>query len=365
VEPIRLFDAARVQQPYRAAIDAAITAVLDSGRFVLGPAVADFEASFAQYCGVAHAIGVGNGSDALELALLALGVGAGSTVVTVANAGGYASTAIRACGSVPVYVDVDPHTLLVDGGALSMALRKRPAAVIVTHLYGQMAPITRIVAECAALGVRVIEDCAQAHGAARGGRRAGSFGDVGCFSFYPTKNLGALGDGGAVVTNDAQLASRLRALRQYGWTRKYVNELAHGRNSRLDELQAALLRVKLPGLDDDNQRRREIVRRYDARIRHPELWPLLGRGGGDDVGHLYVLRCARREALRAHLAALGIDSEVHYPQPDHWQPAWRAALPPSLPATEAAAAEVLSLPCHPALGDEEVVRVIDAVNSFH
>lgn len=364
MQPVRLFDAARVLQPYRAAIDAAIAAVLDSGQFVLGPVVADFEARFAQYCGVAHAIGVGNGSDALELALRALGVGAGSSVATVANAGGYATQAIRACGGVPVYVDIDPDTLLVDCSALSAVLAKRPAALIVTHLYGQLAPITRIVAECAALGVRVVEDCAQSHGAARGGRRAGSFGRIGCFSFYPTKNLGAFGDGGALVTNDAELAARLRALRQYGWTRKYVNQLAHGRNSRLDELQAALLRVKLPMLDDDNQRRREIVRRYDARIRHPELWPLLGRGGGDDVGHLYVVRCARREALRLHLAALEIDSEVHYPQPDHWQPAWRAAQPPALPATEAAAAEVLSLPCHPALTNEEIERVIDAVNSF-
>ena len=365
MQPVRLFDAVRVQQPYRAAIDAAITAVLDSGCFVLGPAVADFEASFAQYCGVAHGIGVGNGSDALELALRALDVGVGSSVVTVANAGGYATSAIRACGGEPVYVDIDPDTLLVDCSALSAALSRRPAALIVTHLYGQLAPITRIVADCAARGVPVIEDCAQAHGAARGGRRAGSFGDVGCFSFYPTKNLGALGDAGALVTDDAELAARLRALRQYGWTRKYVNQLAHGRNSRLDELQAALLSIKLPQLDDDNQRRREIVRRYDAGIRHPEIWPLLGRGGGDDVGHLYVLRCARRSALQAHLSSRGIDSDVHYPQPDHLQPAWRAALPRSLPATEAAAAEVLSLPCHPALTDEELARVIDAVNSFH
>lgn len=364
MQPVRLFDAVRVQQPYRAAMEAAIAAVLDSGRYVLGPAVADFEARFAQYCGVAHGVGVGSGSDALELALRALDVGRGSSVVTVANAGGYATSAIRACGGEPVYVDIDPDTLLVDCSALSAALARRPAALVVTHLYGQLAPITRIVAECAARGVPVIEDCAQAHGAARGGRRAGSFGRIGCFSFYPTKNLGALGDGGALVTDDPELAQRLRALRQYGWTHKYVNERAHGRNSRLDELQAAVLRVKLVQLDDDNQRRREIVRGYDARIRNAELWPLLGRGGGDDVGHLYVVRCVRREALRAHLGRHGIDSDVHYPNPDHWQPAWRMSLPPSLPATEAAAAEVLSLPCHPALTDEELARVIDAVNSF-
>lgn len=364
MDPIRLFDAVRVQQPCLPALRAALDAVLVSGRYVLGDAVAAFESEFAAWCGVGHAIGVGNGSDALELALRAVGIGSGDRVVTVANAGGYSTSAILACGGVPRYVDIDPDTLLVDTRSLSAALAERPAALIVTHLYGQLAPITRIVSVCAALGVTVIEDCAQAHGAARGGSRAGSFGRIGCFSFYPTKNLGALGDGGALVTDDAELAGRLRALRQYGWTRKYFSELGHGRNSRLDELQAALLRVKLPLLDDDNQRRREIVRRYDAAIHNAHLWPLLGRGGGDDVGHLYVVRCARRDALRAHLAALGIDSDVHYPLPDHRQPAWRSAKPPALPATEAAAAEVLSIPCHPALDDEEVTRVIDAVNAF-
>jgi dTDP-4-amino-4,6-dideoxygalactose transaminase len=364
VQPVRLFDAARVQLPCRAAIDAAIAAVLDSGRFVLGPAVSAFEDRFARYCGVDHAIGVGNGSDALELALRALGVGQGSTVVTVANAGGYATTAIRACGASACYLDVDGESLLVDFASLAAALAERPAAVVVTHLYGRLAPIERIVAECSQQGVSVIEDCAQAHGAERGGRRAGSFGQIGCFSFYPTKNLGALGDGGALVTGDPALAARVRALRQYGWSAKYRVDFDHGRNSRLDELQAAILSAKLPGLDQDNQRRRAIVAAYDGAIRNPQLRPLTGRGGSDDVGHLYVLRCPRRDALRAHLAALGIDSDVHYPRPDHLQPAWRQPQPPALPATEAAAAEVLSLPCHPALTNEEVARVIDAGNAF-
>jgi dTDP-4-amino-4,6-dideoxygalactose transaminase len=365
VQPVRLFDAARVQQPYRQAIDAAIAAVLDSGRYVLGPAVAGFEQSFAQYCGVAHAIGVGNGSDALELALRALGIGSGATVVTVANAGGYASTAIRACGAIPRYVEIDADTLLIDPAALASVLAERPGAVIVTHLYGRLAAIERVVADCASIGVPVIEDCAQAHGAERAARRAGSFGAIGCFSFYPTKNLGALGDGGALVTGDAALAARVRALRQYGWATKYRVDLDHGRNSRLDELQAAILNAKLPRLDRDNQRRRAIVAAYDGGLRNPQVRPPAGRGGSDDVGHLYVLRCSRRDALVAHLAALGIDSDVHYPLPDHLQPAWRVAQPPALPATEAAAAEILSLPCHPALTDEEVARVIDAVNGFH
>lgn len=345
-------------------MDAAIASVLESGRFVLGPAVAAFEDAFARYCGIDHAVGVGNGSDALELALRAIGVGQGSTVVTVANAGGYATTAIRACGARARYVDIDADTLLIDPAQLDSTLAERPAAVVVTHLYGRLAPIERIVADCAERGVAVIEDCAQAHGAERGGRRAGSFGQIGCFSFYPTKNLGALGDGGALVTGDAALAERVRALRQYGWSAKYRVDIDLGRNSRLDELQAAILSAKLPGLDHDNQRRREIARAFDRGIRNPQVRLLAGRHDSDDVTHLYVLRSTRRESLRAHLAACGIDSDVHYPTPDHAQPAWREATPPSLPATESAAGEILSLPCHPALTDEEVARVIDAVRAF-
>ncbi len=287
-----------------------------------------------------------------------------SVSVTVANAGGYASTAIRACGAIARYVEIDADTLLIDPAALASVLAERPDAVIVTHLYGCLAAIERIVADCALLGVPVIEDCAQAHGALRAARRAGSFGAIGCFSFYPTKNLGALGDGGALVTGDPAVAARVRALRQYGWSAKYRVDLDHGRNSRLDELQAAILSAKLPRLDQDNQRRREIAHAFDRGIRNHRVRCLPGRHGGDDATHLYVLRCTRRDALGAHLAALGIDSDVHYPLPDHLQPAWRAPQPPTLPATEAAAAEVLSLPCHPALTDEEVGRVIDAVNAF-
>lgn len=364
MQPIRLFDAARVQQPYLAALRAAVASVLESGRYILGPAVAEFETAFAAYCGLAHAVGVANGSEALELALRALGVGAGDQVITVANAGGYATTAIRACGATALYADLDPATLLIDPAALPALLARGPKALIVTHLYGRMAPIAEIVALCAGCGVAVVEDCAQAHGARRDGRMAGSFGAIGCFSFYPTKNLGALGDGGAMVTADAALGERLRSLRQYGWSRKYRVELDGGRNSRLDELQAAILLAKLPGLAADNARRREIVRGYDAGIRHRDVVLPPGRGGDDDVGHLYVVRSARRAELQEHLARCGVDSEVHYPQADHLQPAWRLPQPPALPATVAAAAEVLSLPCHPALTNEEVARVIDAVCAF-
>lgn len=359
---VRLFDAARVQAPYLTAIRSAMATVLDSSRYILGPAVAQFEQEFAAYCGSSFAIGVANGSDALELALRAVGVGSGSRVVTVANAGGYASTAISACGAQPVYAEIDNQRLLLDVHALAPLLQTRPQALVLTHLYGQMADVETVSGLCAEHGVALIEDCAQAHGAERGGRRAGSFGAIGCFSFYPTKNLGAIGDGGALVTSDADIARRLLALRQYGWASKYHVELAHGRNSRLDELQAAILSAKLPGLDSDNTRRREIARRYGASIRHRDLGVPADRGGSDDVVHLYVIRCARREALRAHLSAHGIDSDVHYPVPDHRQPAWEQSL--LLPVSEQAAREVLSLPCHPALSDEEVQRVVDALNGF-
>ncbi|GMU42451.1 MAG: DegT/DnrJ/EryC1/StrS family aminotransferase [Xanthomonadales bacterium] len=364
IPPIRCYDAARVLAPQRAGIEAAIADVLDSGRFILGAAVERFECEFADHCGRAHAIGVASGSDALELALRALDVGPGDSVVTVANAGGYATHAIRACGARPLYAEVDPATLLLDPVALALLLTQRPRALVLTHLYGRLADVGTVATICAAHGIALVEDCAQAHGARRGGRHAGSFGALGCFSFYPTKNLGALGDGGALVTNDAALAARLRALRQYGWIGKYRVEVGGGRNSRLDELQAAILSVRLRSLDADNAKRRAIIRAYDDALAGCKARPLPGRGGEDDVGHQYVVRCADRNALRAHLAGVGIDSEVHYPVPDHLQPAWRMSLPQmQLPYTERACAEVLSLPCHPALTDVEVRRVIAAVRA--
>lgn len=361
---VPLFDAARVQAPHLPAIRAAIDGVLASGRLILGPQVAQFETAFAAYCGVAHAVGVANGSDALELALRAVGVGAGDRVVAVANAGGYATVAIRACAALPLYAEIDPETLLVDVDALAPWLAQAPRALILTHLYGRLAAVEAIAAACAARGIALIEDCAQAHGAQRDGRRAGSFGAIGCFSFYPTKNLGALGDGGALTTSDAALAARLRALRQYGWESKYQVTVAHGRNSRLDEIQAAILAAKLPRLDAENARRRAIAQAYDAGLQGTPARPLAGRGGADDVVHLYVVRHARRDALRAHLVQAGIGCDVHYPVADHLQPAWRLADAPALPVTERAVGEILTLPCHPAMTDEEVQHVIDAVRAF-
>ncbi|MEO0035644.1 MAG: aminotransferase [Pseudomonadota bacterium] len=359
-------DLSRRSARMAAALDAAARRVIARGWYVLGPELDGFEREFAAWCGLGHAVGVASGSDALELALRALGLGPGAVVVTVANAGGYATAAILAVGASPRYVDVAAGTGLLDPATLEPVLAAGPvAALIVPHLYGRLAPMAEILARCRPRGVAVIEDCAQAHGAQRDGRRAGAFGTVGCFSFYPTKNLGALGDGGALVTDDPALAERIRALRQYGWGDKYHVLRPGGRNSRLDEMQAAFLRLGLPRLDDWNHRRRAIAERYRAGIRHPGL-ACPPPGGADDVAHLFVLRCAGRDRLAAHLAARGIGCAVHYPVPDHRQPGWREACAGAgpLPVTERRAAEILSLPCYPELEDSEVEAVIDAVNGW-
>ncbi len=348
------------------ALKAAVARVVDSGWFVLGRELEAFEAEFAAYCGGGHCIGVANGTDALELALRACGVGQGGRVLTVANAGAYSTTAIRAAGAEPVYVDVDDDTLLVDAAEVRRRLDAAPAAaLIVTHLYGRLVPGIAAIARAAKeAGVSLIEDCAQAHGARLGGTMAGTFGDVGCFSFYPTKNLGALGDGGALVTGSAELGDRLRMLRQYGWAGKYRNELAGGRNSRLDEMQAAVLRAKLPMLDGWNERRRDIARRLSGGIRHPKV--RCPRHFGEDyVAHLYVVRTADRQSLQAHLRSWGIASDVHYPLLDYQQPAFGAGGgEPRSPVAEAACREVLTLPCFPEMTDGEVAAVADAVNAW-
>lgn len=275
----------------------------------------------------------------------------------VANAGGYGTAAIRAAGAEPLFVDVEPEFMLMDPSSLEARITARTRAVIATHLYGRMADMPRLLAVTAPRGLAVIEDCAQAHGALVQGKRAGAWGAAGCFSFYPTKNLGALGDGGAIVTSDAGLAERARRLRQYGWASKYRSTLAGGRNSRLDEMQAALLAVKLPLVDGWNERRRAIARRYDEALAASRA------RGSSDVAHLYVLRVRDRDAARTRLAAAGIGTDVHYPIPDHLQESargerWAAC---SLPVTEQCCREVLSVPCFPELTAEEVERVAAAL----
>ena len=347
----------------------AVNRVVRSRRYVLGSEVDRFERAFAAYCGVEHCIGVANGTDALEIALRCLEIGPGARVLVVANAGYYATTAVRAIGAIPEYVEIEWPTMTMSARAVSEALedrpiQTRPSAVIVTHLYGQLADTDAIVATASRLGIPVIEDCAQAHGATRAGTRAGAFATIGCFSFYPTKNLGAVGDGGAVVTSDAALASRARSLRQYGWGAKYHVESQGGRNSRLDEIQAAVLNDRLPHLDEWNDARRAIAGSYQERLDGLPL--LLSPSRGDDfVAHLFVVRVKDRGHFREHLASKGIDSEIHYPVPDHLQPAFSTnSGSDDLPHTEAACASVLSLPCYPGLSQEDQRRVVEAATGF-
>ncbi|MGY2253714.1 DegT/DnrJ/EryC1/StrS family aminotransferase [Pseudomonas reactans] len=341
----------------------AIKGVLDSHWYVLGSEVKLFEEEFARYVGVNHCISVANGSDALELALKGLGVDKGDRVVAVANAGFYGSTAIHAVGADPLYVDVDPASLTICPKALAAIIESKPAAVIVTHLYGQLANVEDVVRIASAAGIPVLEDCAQSHGARRNGKQAGSFGTIACFSFYPTKNLGALGDGGAVVTNDDELATRIRQLRQYGWTQKYQVSIPGGRNSRLDEMQAAILRVKLPLLDEWNEQRRAIAKRYSEAFAALDM-QLPCSTGEDYVGHLYVVRVKARAAFAAALKEKMISTDVHYPIADHKQPAYSAELVGSLEVTEHACETAISLPCFPGLTEEDVGRVIEAVTTY-
>ena len=345
---------------------ACLTRVCQSGSLVLGPEVRAFEAAFADYVGGAGCVGVGNGTDALVLALQAVGVGEGSRVLMAANAGFYASTAAYRLGACPVYVDVCPHTHLLTPEALAKGLAETSdvAAMVVTHLYGNVAAMPDIVALGRAHDVAVVEDCAQAHGAALPEGRAGGFGTLSCFSFYPTKNLGALGDGGAVCGRDSAALERVRKLRQYGWGDKYRVELVHGGNSRLDELQAAFLRDKLAGLEAANAKRRAIVARYRAALHDCPL-QFVGETTPQVAAHLCVVTTPVRDALATTLRRDGIATAVHYPIPDHLQPAYdHPQGEGALPVTERLAAQVLSLPCYPDMPEGDVARVMQTVRGF-
>lgn len=350
----------------RAAIDQAIARVLDGGRYVLGDEVAAFEREFAAYVGRRHGVGVASGTDALVLALRALGVAADDFVVTVSHTAVATVAAIELAGARPLLVDIEPYTYTIDPAELGRVLASPPGrigAIIVVHLYGQPADLGAILPLARRHGVPVVEDCAQAHGARFGQGRVGSFGTVAAFSFYPTKNLGAIGDGGAVLADDDAIAERLRALRQYGWRERYVSHMA-GFNSRLDEIQAAILRVKLERLDADNARRQAIAALYDQGLATSGLALPARRSDTTHVFHQYVVRAQARDGLHAALAARGIGTNVHYPMPVHLQPAYahRIAIGPSgLHESERAAREVLSLPMYPQLDDAAATRVGAAV----
>lgn len=332
-------------------IDAAVKRVMLSGQYILGPENENFEKELATYLGVAGAAGVANGTDALELALRAAGIGPGDKVITVANTVTATAAAISATGAKPVFVEIDADTMLMDASALEHVLTTlrdpKMKALVPVHLYGQAADMPRLMEIAARHNLVVVEDCAQSHGSMVGGKKAGAWGQLAAFSFYPTKNLGAFGDAGAIAGNDVALVDQVKLLRQYGWRRRYVSDVP-GRNSRLDELQAAILRVRLPRLDRDNAVRCELAARYLKNLRGTSLRLPVVAEGRTHTWHQFVVRTPKREELRAHLEANGVLAGVLYPVPIHRQPAYHK-VDLSLPVTEQACAEVLSLPLHPGL----------------
>lgn len=347
---------------HRGEIDDAIRRVLADGRYILGRETALFEEEFAAFIGAAQAVGVGNGTDALELALRACSIGAGDEVITASHTAVATVAAIERSGAVPVFVDIDPATYTIDASQIEAAITPNAKAILPVHLYGHPADMPAIIDIACRRDLRVIEDCAQSHGAAIGSRKTGAWGDLAAFSFYPTKNLGAFGDGGTVVTSDARLAERTRLLREYGWRQRYVSE-APGMNSRLDELQAAILRVRLRYLEQDNQRRRQWAELYCDQLDGTCLRLPSTTEGFTHAWHLFVVAHKDRDGLQEFLRERGITSTVHYPVPVHLQPAYRGRLSPRcpLPRTEKVARQVLSLPLYPELSREDVLAVVQAI----
>jgi dTDP-4-amino-4,6-dideoxygalactose transaminase len=341
--------------------------VVESGWYVLGNEVKQFEAAWAGQCGAAHCVGVGNGMDAIEIGLRALGIGPGHEVITTPMTAFATVLAIVRAGATPVLADIQPYSALLDVESARRCVSLRTRAVLPVHLYGQIGDMDEWQRFCAGAGILLIEDCAQSHLARWKGKTAGTFGACGAYSFYPTKNLGALGDGGAVVTNDPALAKRCAMLRNYGQGERYHHE-AIGLNSRLDEMQAALLATRLPWLEEFTSRRRQIASAYRAGIRNPAIGMMQAPAEPENhVHHLFVVMCASRESLAAHLKQQGVETLIHYPVPIHQQKPCRdiARDPNGLAAAESHAARCLSLPCHPQMSDADVARVIDAVNAFH
>lgn len=348
----------------RTEVLAAVERVLEGGQYILGPEVEAFERDFADFVGSGHAIGVGNGTDALRLALVAVGVEPGDEVITVSWTAGATVAAIAGLGAVPVLVDVDDEFLTLDPSLLDEAWSERTRAVVPVHIYGQSADLNSIRAWCDARNVAVVEDVAQGHAGEYQGRRLGSIGVAASFSFYPTKNLSALGDGGLVMVQDEDAAKRLRALRQYGWRqRNWSEEL--GINSRLDEVQAAILRVGLSRLMGDIEQRERIAARYRANLAQSLVRLVPERAGCRHAHHLFVVRTLDREKVIRRLAELGVGSSIHYPVPAHRQPAYELAsrLPCRLDVTDRLSAEALTLPMYPSLTDTQVDRVCEALIS--
>jgi dTDP-3-amino-3,4,6-trideoxy-alpha-D-glucose transaminase len=371
--PIPLIDLAADYRQAQHEIDETVGRVLAGGWYILGKETAAFEAEFAAYCGLAHAVGVGNGTDAILMALRALDIGPGDEVITVAHTAVATVAAIELAGARPILVDVDPTTATLNPALVEAALTERTRAIMPVHLYGNPADLVSLLEiidqskiQNPKSKIHLIEDCAQAHGAHYRGRPVGSWGDVATFSFYPTKNLGAIGDGGAVVTNEAGIAERLRLLRQYGWRERYISDIP-GHNTRLDELQAAILRIKLRYLEGWNETRRRLAAVYRELLADTPLTLPIEQNGSRHVYHLYVVQTAERDALQAHLTSQGIGTGIHYPVPVHLQPAYvrLGYAAGSLPVTEQLAKEILSLPMHPHLSEGELEAISQAIHRFY
>jgi dTDP-3-amino-2,3,6-trideoxy-4-keto-D-glucose/dTDP-3-amino-3,4,6-trideoxy-alpha-D-glucose/dTDP-2,6-dideoxy-D-kanosamine transaminase len=343
---------------------------LDNGVFVGGPPIVRFEHQFAEYCNAQYCVALASGTDALELALRAVGVRRGDEVITVANAGGYTTTACFSIGAIPVYIDIDPATAQLNVNELGRSLSSKTKALVVTHLYGLMNDVSMVRSRLNSLGredVLIIEDCAQAHGAVFDGHAAGSLGDAGAFSFYPTKNLGAVGDAGAIVCSDIEVAQRAAKLRQYGWDRKYHSVLEGGRNSRMDPLQAMMLSEQLSTLADSNTRRRNICKLYAGNLKPG--WKMICSKGEKFVGHLAVLvapNSVARDDARRLLTECGIGCDVHYPTLDCDQTAWQGQVRISgdLRMSRLLTQQILSIPCFPEMTADEVEQVVDAIRTF-
>jgi dTDP-4-amino-4,6-dideoxygalactose transaminase len=346
-------------------IDSAIARVMESGRYILGQEVAAFEEEFAAYIGVRYGIGVGSGTDALHLALRACGVGAGDEVITVSHTAVATAAAIELCGARPVFVDIHPSTFVIDPGQIEQAITPRTKAIVPVHLYGHVADMEPIQSIARSRELVVVEDCAQSHGATYGSRKSGSLGDIAAFSFYPTKNLGAFGDGGMVITGNQELAERVRLLREYGW-RTRVNSEIPGLNSRLDELQAAVLRVKLNHLEHWNGERRRKAALYTQGLEGTGIVCPTERQPTHHVYHLYVIRTKKRDSLQAFLEGQGIGTLIHYPIPIHLQEAYKhlGYARGDLLLTEACSQEILSLPLFPELTESEIDTVVLAIRTF-
>jgi len=343
-------------------IDAAVSRVFRGGHYILGEEVDAFEREFALYTGVASAVGVGNGTDAVYLALKVCGIGSGDEVITVSHTAVATAAAVAMSGARPVFADIDPVSFTIDPQKIEAAVTERTKAIVAVHLYGHAVDLHPVMEIARKRRLKLIEDCAQAHGAIYKGKRVGSYGDLGCFSFYPTKNLGAIGDGGAVVTGDPELAGKAKLLRQYGWDNSRSSQLA-GWNTRLDEVQAAILRVKLKYLDADNSRRNTLADLYASKLKSRRLGLPARRAGGAHVYHLYVVRHPERDRLAQYLKERGVSTGIHYSIPVHLQPAYKRN-DCVLPETERAAKEILSLPMYPELSEAEALAVTENIMAF-